>query len=83
MNPLCFAAPGNDQDYLLKYQKELESVDIEAVKAAGKRHLHPGGQVVVIVGDATRIEKELVSSGLLERHGGELRRLPLIPPEQQ
>ena len=63
----------------MQYQRELENVTLESVQEAGLRHLHPQGQVVVIAGDAARIEQQLLTSDLLEHHRGKMSRLPLYP----
>lgn len=50
---------GVDPDYVVKYLKRLSAVSPADVQAAAQRHLHPDRQVVVVVGDASKVRNSI------------------------
>jgi predicted Zn-dependent peptidase len=51
------------QDFLFQYRAGIEAVTGESVRSAAGRHLHPGQQVVVVVGDAVQVRPQLMAAG--------------------
>ncbi len=55
---------GLGDDYFDRYVGRIQAVSAKHVQQAAARHMDPGRFVVVIVGDRTRIEKEVAALGL-------------------
>lgn len=50
-------------DEITRYRERLAAISIEAVAEAAKTHLNPKGAVIVVEGDADKIQKDLETVG--------------------
>jgi len=58
------AIHGLDVDELVGYRRHVEAVDVDAVSAAARAHLHLDEAAIVLVGDADAFGAELEAAGL-------------------
>jgi zinc protease len=60
---LLMKAIGLGSDYLEQYRRRIESVTAEQLRGVARKYVNPNQAVVVVVGDADKLRKDLQSIG--------------------
>lgn len=56
---VAFELLGIPSDYLFRYRDGLSKVTANNVAAAAARHLHPGKETIIVVGDAAKVKQDI------------------------